>query len=68
MNISNAFIKPLLIMFWIDHIARRYQQQLIDCVSQQDGWISGNVHSIIDKIFNSKKPDAFINSMANNLS
>lgn len=33
MGLSKAFLKPILIMFWINHVSQRYRQQLIDRVT-----------------------------------
>lgn len=50
LNISDEFIKPLLVMFWLNHITQRYRQQLINYAPQQDEWMNENVYSAIDGI------------------
>ncbi|MCK4810120.1 MAG: aminoglycoside phosphotransferase family protein [Candidatus Omnitrophica bacterium] len=48
--ISDQFIRPMLIMFWINTITRRYRQQLIDEHLQKDKWNYKHIYSVIDVI------------------
>lgn len=51
LNISEYFVVPLLIMFWINHITQRYRQQLTNnALQQQGGWRNENVYSVMDAI------------------
>lgn len=49
-GISSELIKPILVMFAINHISQRYQQQLIENSSR---WVRDNVCVTIDRILNS---------------
>ena len=48
LKLSDEFIKPLLIMFWMHHIVERYQQKIINEMLKPSGWISENVYKVIE--------------------
>ena len=47
LNIAPMLIKPMLIMFWLNHIAQRFQQQLMD---NNQHWIEENLYQTIDSM------------------
>jgi hypothetical protein len=48
LNLSEDLIKPLLAIFWLHHIAERYQQKLINEMLKPSGWLVENVYNVIE--------------------
>lgn len=49
-TISEEFLEPLFIMFWINHIVKRYHDHLVKSSSDNTAWMRENVYDAIDLI------------------
>jgi hypothetical protein len=49
LRLSGEFIKPLLVCFWLHHIAVRYQQALVNFRSDK-AWFGRNIYSVLDAL------------------
>lgn len=51
-KISEEFIRPMLIMFWLNHIVHRYRSLLSIDFPTRNEWMHEKVYNIIDTILN----------------
>jgi hypothetical protein len=49
-RILESFIKPLLVMFWLQHVTERYANRLTICDTNNKQWFSENINAVIDAI------------------
>ncbi len=49
-GIAEEFWRPLLWMFWINHIVQRYQQQLLREETADSSWMRTEVYAVLDAI------------------
>lgn len=52
LKIATDFMKPLLVMFWINHSAHRFRQALMNSSPRESGWFPRNISEVIDHILN----------------
>lgn len=50
MKLTDVVIKPLLIVFWLNHIMHRYWQYLVTDMPYKEEWLSENIYEVIDVI------------------
>lgn len=49
-KISKELLRALLIMFWLNHITGRYQQQLNNSSIVCDEWFVNNINDVVDRL------------------
>lgn len=52
--ILEEFLDPLLIMFWVNHVSKRYHDHLVKCSTRNTAWMRENVYDVIDMILEKK--------------
>lgn len=54
-KIADEFWRPLLWMFWVNHIVQRYQQQLLREETADSSWMRTEVYAVLDAIIEESK-------------
>lgn len=49
-GLSEEMMKPLVVLFWINHLTHRCQQAFVEDLPSKKKWLSRNVYEIIDEI------------------
>lgn len=48
-ELNNEFIKPLLIMFWLNHVSQRFHSSLTDITPEKEKYLIENIYNVIDE-------------------
>lgn len=48
LDISSYFLRPLFVMFWINHVGKRYRDKRFDNMYARNKWIDENICRVID--------------------